>query len=233
MFVSGFSMVQNICDIKDAVLIPNGKIDLFLVKEKDDQFHMALIGLETKPKILVNNNHATMFGINFNPLAVEYIFKESIADILDSGKPLPKDFWGFNIEDLNDFDAFCLKATHKIQSLFEGKVDNRKKDLFDLIYNTNGEITIKELSQKIFWSERQMNQYFRQQFGLSLKTYCNILRFQASLAHIKAGQLFPQLNYYDQSHFIKEVKRLSGASPKELYKNQNSRFLQFLAIDPK
>jgi hypothetical protein len=51
--------------------------------------------------------------------------------------------------------------------------------------------------------------------------------FQASLSHIKEGKLFPQLNYYDQSHFIKEIKKFSGVSPKELFKNQNDRFYNF------
>ena len=92
---------------------------------------------------------------------------------------------------------------------------------------------VRDISQRINWGERQINQYFNNQFGLSLKAYCNILRFQASLAHINNGQLFPQLNYYDQSHFIKEIKRLSGASPKELFKNENNRFLQFLHFNSK
>jgi len=102
-----------------------------------------------------------------------------------------------------------------------------------LIFDSKGEMSVKELSEKVFWSSRQINQYFNQQFGMSLKAYCNILRFQASLSQIKEGKLFPQLNFYDQSHFIKEIKKHSGVSPKELYKNENSRFLQFLVIDNK
>ncbi|WP_197492232.1 helix-turn-helix domain-containing protein [Arachidicoccus ginsenosidimutans] len=144
---------------------------------------------------------------------------------------MPDDFLDFNADDLNDFDAFCTKATQKIQSLLPKEIDERKRKLFELIFATNGELSVKELSEKVYWSARQINQYFNKQFGLSLKAYCNILRFQASLSHIKEGQLFPQLNYYDQSYFIKEIKRLSGASPKELFKNENDRFLQFLVDD--
>ncbi len=227
-YVYGFSMVQNMQTVKDAVLIPNGKIDLFFSKETDNQFSIALIGLETKPKPLPKNDHATMFSINFNPLAIEYLFQESIADILDSGKFLPDNFWDFSIDDMNDFELFCKKASQKIQSLLPKEIDGRKRKLFEFIFAANGEISVKELSEKVFWSARQINKYFNQQFGLSLKVYCNILRFQASLVHIKEGKLFPKLNYYDQSHFIKEVKKLSGASPKELFKNQNNRFLQLL-----
>ena len=105
--------------------------------------------------------------------------------------------------------------------------------MFDFIYSSNGEITVKELSEKVFWSSRQINRYFNQQFGLSLKTYCNILRFRSSFEHIKQGKLFPQQNFADQSHFIKEIKRLAGVLPKELRKNENDRFIQFSTLDPK
>src|SRR6187551_2773962 len=105
--------------------------------------------------------------------------------------------------------------------------------LFDLIYSSNGSLPVKELSDKVFWSSRQINRYFNEQFGISLKAYCNILRFRASFSHIKDGKLFPHENFADQSHFIKEVKKLSGVSPKELKRNQNDRFIQFSTLPPK
>ncbi len=174
---------------------------------------------------------STFFAINFNPIAVEYVLRHSVSGILNTGRMLPNNFWGFNADDLNDFDMFCEKASQKIQTLLPKEIDERKRKLFEWIFASNGEISVKELSEKLFWSERKINQYFNQQFGLSLKAYCNILRFQASLSHIKEGKLFPQLDYYDQSHFIKEIKKFSGVSPKELFKNQNDRFLQFLVTD--
>ncbi|HVI46227.1 MAG TPA: AraC family transcriptional regulator, partial [Chitinophaga sp.] len=95
----------------------------------------------------------------------------------------------------------------------------------DLIYTSNGSLTVQELSDRVAWSRRQINRYFNEQFGISLKAYCNIFRFKASLQQIKEGRLFPELNFADQTHFIKEVKRFSGVSPKELAKNQNGRFI--------
>jgi len=146
---------------------------------------------------------------------------------------LPPNFWNFSADDLNDFDLFCEKAIKKIQSLLPSEIDNRKRKLFELIYSSNGVITIKELSEKSFWSRQQINRYFHQQFGLTAKAYCNIIRFRASFQHIKEGKLFPQQNFADQSHFIKEVKKLSGVSPKELLKNQNERFIQFSTLESK
>lgn len=232
-FVYGFSMIKNMWEIKQAVLLPNARIDILFAQDNDNKFYNSLIGLETKPKLVARNNHKIVFGVSLNPLAVEYILKQSISDILDSKKILSNKFWGFCIDDFKDFEAFCIKISQKIQSLVPEEIDERKRKLFELVNDTQGEISVKRVSEKTFWSTRQINQYFNQQFGLSLKEYCQILRFQASVSHIKAGKLFPQLNYYDQPHFIKEIKRFSGVTPKQLSKNQNSRFLQLLALDIK
>lgn len=232
-FVDRFSSLYNLSDLDEGVIIPNGKIDLIFFKTTGNQFHITLMGLETKPKLMPRQNISVFFAVSFNPLAIEYILRDSIADILNTGKLLPDDFWDFSIDDLNNFELFCEKASKKILSLVPAEIDDRKRKLFELIFAANGEISIKELSETIFWSQRQINRYFNNKFGISLKAYCEILRFQASLFHIKEGNLYPQLNFTDQSHFIKEIKKLSGVSPKELFKNQNGRFLQFLVYDKK
>lgn len=231
-FVYGFSSLQNVTGVPDGIIIPNGRIDLIFSVTQKRKFQVALLGLETKPKRVPRQNIEAFFSISFNPLAVEYVFQHGVADILNSGKQLPAGFWGFSETDLDDFKLFCRKASEKIKSLLPEIIDGRKRKLFEVIFSKAGEITVAGLSEEINWSPRQINRYFNQQFGLSLKAYCQILRFQASLPHIKAGKLAPQLNFTDQSHFIKEIKKLSGVSPKELSKNQNDRFLQFLAVDP-
>ncbi|WP_029281264.1 AraC family transcriptional regulator [Pedobacter sp. R20-19] len=227
-FVYCFSSLQNFSNQEQAVIIPNGKIDLIFSTTDENDFKIALLGLETRPKY-VKAEVNSFYAVSFHPLAIEYLFAEPIAELIDTGKILPPGFWDFNIADLNDFQAFCIKITAKIHSILPQKIDERKRKLFQLIFASNGEISISELAQKILWSQRQINRYFKQQFGLSLKSYCKILRFQASLAHIKNGELYPKLNFTDQSHFIKEIKQFAGVSPKELHKNKNDRFLQFLA----
>lgn len=230
-FVYCFSSLQNFSNEHEKVIVPNGKIDLIFLKTKDKKMSVVLLGLETKPKF-PNQEVTDFYSVSFHPLAVEYILQCKVADIIDSGKLFPADFWDITIEDLNNFDQFCDKITDKIISHLPEKVDERKKLLFEMIFESDGEISIADLSEKISWSQRQINRYFNQYFGLSLKAYCKILRFQASLPHIKNGNLYPQLNFTDQSHFIKEIQQFSGVSPKELHQNKNDRFLQFLVYDP-
>lgn len=212
------------------MIIPDGKFELFFSKAALVPFQISLTGLETMPKPNPPSPNSVTFAISFKPLAAEYVFGHPIAGILDGEVLLPDDFWGFNINDLNDFDLFCVKATNKIYSSISGTIDPRKRDLFNYIYSTNGETGVKELSEKVFWSSRQINRYFNQQYGISLKSYCNIVRFHASFEHIRKGKLFPEGNFADQSHFIKEIKRLSGVSPKLLNKNPNDRFIQFSVL---
>lgn len=233
-FVESFWLLKSPSNTnKDIVILPDGRIDLFLSKSATEPFHITLSGLETQPDQATLEPGTIMFAISFKLLAAEYIFQTAVSALLDNAKFLPEDFWDFIANDLLDFDLFCKNASQKIQSLLPKEVDNRKRKLFDLIYSSNGELTVNELSEKVFWSSRQINRYFNQQFGLSLKAYCKILRFRASFQHIKDGKLFPQQDFADQSHFIKEVKKLSGVSPKELKRNQNDRFIQFSTLPSK
>lgn len=234
-FIDSFWCIQNLSDNdKKTIGLPDGRIDLFLFKSAKEPFQITLIGAETRHyeegEIQAGS---VIFAISFKFLAVEYILKETIADIVNNGKNLTPNFWDFSEDDLQDFDLFVAKATQKILSFLPNEIDKRKRKMFELIYETKGSITVKELSEKIYWKSRQINRYFNHQFGISLKAYCNIIRFRASLEHIANGQLFPEENFFDQNHFIKEVKKFSGVVPKELSKNQNNKFILLSAIKGK
>lgn len=225
-FVESFGVFQNRSDTaKEVVVLPDGRVDLFFWRSAPEPFRVLLMGLETEAEQRTVPPQTITFSISFKPIAVEYILHTSIAPILNSAKDLQNDFWDFNQHDLKNFDTFYKKASKKVKSLLPVKIDERKRKMFDLIYSSNGEMSVKEISEKIFWSSRQINRYFNHQFGLSLKAYCTILRFRASLKHIAHGKLFPELDFTDQTHFIKEIKKFSGVVPKELSKNKNDRFV--------
>lgn len=230
-FVESFWSINNCSDIgKEIVVLPDGRIDIFFTYSLVEPFHVIILGLATEPTKVIFPSHRIIFAISFKLLAIEYLLDTPIVSIINQAKKLPDNFWGFSQNDMIDFDAFCMKANKKISELLKVNIDNRKQQLFRLIYSSNGSMTVKELSEKVFWSSRQINRYFNQQFGLTLKCYCNILRFRASFQHIKEGKLFPEQNFSDQAHFIKEVKKLAGVIPKELSKNKDDRFIQLLTL---
>ncbi|AZB32470.1 helix-turn-helix domain-containing protein [Chryseobacterium bernardetii] len=225
-FVENLGTFYNRSDeAKEVVIIPDGRVDLFFMQSSAKPFQVTLIGLETYPDQRQIPPQTQAFVVSFKPIAVEYILNTTIADVLNSAKELPNNFWDFKADDLQDFELCCNKATERINALIPQKTDEKKHKLFELIYTSKGEMSVNELSGKVNWSSRQINRYFTKQLGLSLKAYSTILRFRASLEHIAQGRLFPELNYTDQNHFIKEVKKFSGVAPKELSQNKNDRFI--------
>ena len=233
-FVVSFWCLKNVSDSKkDIVVLPDGSIDLIFTKSETEHFQPTLLGIGTLADYAQLTGNTKIFAISFKLLAAEYVFQNPIAQLLNHAENLSANFWDFNETDFSNLELFSKKASVKIQSLLPESIDERKLKLCSLIYESNGEISVKELAEKSYWSRQQINRYFNQQFGLSVKAYCNILRFRASFQHIKEGKLFPENNFADQSHFIKEVKKLSGVSPKELSKNSNERFIQFTTLNSK
>lgn len=234
-FVESFWQLENSSESgKEIIVVPDGRVDLFISHSKEQGFHITLSGLESEAECVVFDGHTIIFAISFNLLAIEYILDQPISSLLNGITTLPIDFWGFQEEDLSDFEAFCNKSSALlIKTLREKSIDPRKQKLFELIYANHGELTVHALAESVNWSERQINRYFKEQFGISLKSYSTILRFRASFSQIKAGKLFPEQNFTDQAHFIKEVKKFSGVTPKELHKNTNDRFIQFSTLPKK
>lgn len=230
-FVHSFWMLENKTgkDIPSTIL-PNGMVDLAVMKMNSDAWQKSIRGLDTIPSQVMIPANAKMFSIGFKLLAVEYLFGDSIKDVLNGGKNISDEIWQFEESDLGSLENFSRKSTQIINGILVDNMDSRKKKLFELIYASEGSVMVKELSENVFWSSRQINRYFNQQFGISLKAYCNILRFGSSFKTISEGNLFPEQNFTDQNHFIKEIKKYSGVTPKELSKNTNNRFMDIVAI---
>ncbi len=213
-------------------ILPDGFFDIIVHFDNYKYQSTVLTGLyEKELEVVIPPNHQ-LFGIQFKLPAVEYIFSESIAPLLNSEKIMPNAFWS-----LNTFD-FCQNSEtiDRLNSIISKEInkkenfDERKLHLFRLLSQTKGSQNVSYFSDKLFWSSRQINRYFNKMFGLSLKSYCNILRCSASFKDLKKGDLLS--NYYDRSHFNKEIKKYTNNTPKSLSKNKNDQFLQ-ISIIPK
>lgn len=231
-FVRHFWCFQNTSpDPLQYTVLPDGNVDL-IVQIKNSQIQSVdFYGIWTKQIEVEVGADTTVWAITFKPLASECVFKKSIAHVLNSYENLDFSTFGINTFPLDDFHKFVEHITAIFLPI--PKIDKRKIDLFNILFNTNGSLTVEDLSNQLFWESRQINRYFKAQFGLSVKAYSNILRSFASYTPIKAGNLAPNADFYDQSHFIKEIKKHTGVNPTELFENKNDRFLQFYMLGQK
>lgn len=231
--VESIWMVRNRSSERAAgIIVPDGKIDLFLFKSEGGDFEMFISGICTEPVVKPPFPDSTMFAVSFYPVAAEYLFRQSFAGLKNTSQVLPAGYWGLSAEDMTDFDSFCRKVCRIVAGMLTKEIDLRTAHLFELLFASKGEISVKELSEKTHWRSRQINRYFNTWFGITLKSYVNVIRFSNSLKQLKNGDFYPELNYVDQSHFIREVKKFSGVKPTVLGKNENDRFIQ-LSLLPK
>jgi AraC-like DNA-binding protein len=225
--VESYWMLKNTADSRSIMLLPDGRIDVLFSQADGVPFHATLMGLGTEAETATFSAGTLLYGVSLHLPAPEYLLHTRVADIVNGARVLPPGFWDIIPDDLTDFDHFCAKLNDRLLSLLNPAIDPRKRRLFELLYASNGARPVHELAAEAGWSSRQINRYFQEYFGLPLKTYGAILRFRAAFPQLRAGRLFPEQDFADQAHFIREVRRLAGVRPKDLARNENDRFIQF------
>ncbi len=76
--------------------------------------------------------------------------------------------------------------------------------------------TVAAIAAQTGWSPRRFSQVFREQTGLTAKSWCRVQRFQRALRRIHAGLELPwselalDCGYYDQAHFANDFRAFSG-----------------------
>jgi AraC-like DNA-binding protein len=104
-------------------------------------------------------------------------------------------------------------------------VDHIIKSTIETILTANGQLSIDQLSKKNNVSRRQLERKFASTIGLSPKQLSKTIRLQATLKMLLSKKftsltsLAYEHQYYDQAHFIKDFKELTGFTPKEFYGN--------------
>jgi AraC-like DNA-binding protein len=226
-FIECFWEYENSETDIEHTIIPDGYFDLIAEFENSKLKHIKLTGVWTSPINVYIPKSTKIIGIRFKLLASEYLFHKELKSILNTTENLPLNFWNLAIYQSDDFEKLVTNISKYLEnsSKYLKEIDKRKFKLFELIYNKQN-LTVEKLSENVFWSSRQINRYFNQKFGFSLKTFLNIIRCNASYNAISQGNLFPDENFFDQSHFIKEIKKHTGTTPSELAKNKNVRYLQ-------
>lgn len=211
-----------------STVLPDGYFDLIFRFQGDQLASVFLTGTWTIPVDVSYAKHTRYYGVRFKLLASEYIFKESIERLIDTSTDLPSDFWDIDRSVFETFDCFVLTMSRKIECRLPvvSEIDMRKLRLVQILYDEKGAVSVAELANRVGWSARQINRWFNNQFGLSLKKFSGILKCHATYGDIANGELHPVSGYYDQAHLIKEIKRYTGATPKILHENKNVRFLQ-------
>lgn len=96
------------------------------------------------------------------------------------------------------------------------------------IYFQNDKMKVDEYCNQIGISQKSIERYFKKYVGINPKPFIKLTRFQKALKQILDGNydnltsLSYDLDYFDQTHFIKDFKSYMGTTPLKFIKQKSS-----------
>lgn len=213
-------------------ILPDGYFDLLVVIKGNQIVNTRLTGIWSKSISISYSENTEVFGIRFKPLSIGGLFKFNIKESLDNAQNVPLKDFDLNgqmlLDGLNGFPEFLVKYLDKqfLRLIPQNMSDKRLKKCFELIDNSVGNITVDHISATIGLSPRQLHRLVNNMIGIGIKDYSKIVRFKKSLRDVKNNKT-DYFHYYDQSHYIRDIKQFTGLTPEKLNLNNNDRFIQY------
>ncbi|MDD7886193.1 DUF6597 domain-containing transcriptional factor [Flavivirga sp. 57AJ16] len=167
------------------------------------------------------------FGVTFQFGSTRPIFKEE-TNILTNKIILQDDILPhYNwltpfFEDVQP--AIFINSFNKQIEKFSDEQDSKGQALWTqfinlIIQGKNFSTSSIKMAKALQISQRHLQRISMQYAGLSPKQVQSMIRCRLAIKHIQRTRFIPDFFYYgfyDQNHFIKEVKRWSGYTPKNL-----------------
>lgn len=161
--------------------------------------------------------------IQLQPFAIPGLWRTAAADLRDQVVPLADldDELANRLEELLMLEKqpdIVLRKTATIleNRVTDGGIDPRVVGALDHILQNRGQGSISSLAGQVNLSQRRLQQLFRDYFGLSAKSYSRVVRLQHHTYELLTGRSIDTIvpdGYYDQSHFLHDLKRQTGLLP--------------------
>ena len=189
---------------------------------------LFLYGPGTEPSVMhYKGGSSTTMQVIFKPHALKTLLGINASRLSDGWADLHE----FSAEDLqvqlieakNEQERLTLLTNFLVARFKQAKTrDTLVEESLRFIHTNIGSIHVQYLLEYLHLSERQFERRFTQTVGLSPHLYIRVKRFNEAIRLIKTRQferltdVAYALNFYDQSHFIHDIKAFSGMTPKSL-----------------
>lgn len=203
---------------------------------------VELIGQMTQPFSIRSNGTRSMLGVRFYPHTAGCFIQENISvfndEILD-----PVEVWGSGFSELSErvfntpglsaqvtaIENFLIERLPQVDSKYQ-MVDHAVKKI--LVKKDKSDLS--SIIDDCGISARYLQKLFLEYVGISPKLFIKIIRFQKTFKYLTQQKstltaVAYECGYFDQSHFIRDFKLLSGTCPSEFLSERhpyNSFFLQ-------
>ncbi len=205
------------------------------------KFHFR--GIRKSSLLIQQTGVLCVIGISFFPTGIFAILKAPLSDFSD--KIIALD------DIINDFDSRFdslqgsdsdLDRINKLENVLLPLIDlnllpkEEHNKLINEAYRPFCRLSIKEYCDNIGVNQRTYERSFKKYVGINPKSFIKLTRFQIALHQLISGKysnltsLSHNLNYFDQTHFIKDFKSYMRTTPLEFIK-QRKTVKELIAIE--
>jgi AraC-like DNA-binding protein len=189
-------------------------------------------GKRTRPMHTFSNGPFHLTGVVFKPQGLSMLLRTDPMALNDGSAGLgnfSRDLGEQLLDARSDRERVARLSTFLRARVDDaGAEDVLVTESLQLIRTDSHSIRVPQLLKRLKVSERQLERHFIRAIGVSPHQYIRILRFRKALQFMKANQferlsdIAYDLDFVDQSHFIKDIKAFSGYTPKRLVQTVHS-----------
>lgn len=202
-------------------ILPDACVDL-IIDFIDKSIYFAGFSKETMPFEL--HKRIDYMGVRFKPSSFYFLFGIEAYKIMDHSIPFSEvDKMGSigKILTLSDITTRLNIIKNYLLNKIKDKLDNKFIEIVEQLYKSPLDKNVVSIAHKFGYNQRQLYRIFKINYGVSPKVLLNILRLHLCLSlmldeNMNLIEIANLCGFYDQSHFIKEIKRYTGISPLKL-----------------
>lgn len=213
-------------------ILPDGRIDIIFVLGDDPRggglapgVGCYAVGAMRRAVVLELAGEVYFLGVRFAPGAAGAFLGLPASEITDRTVALDEP-WGRLALELED--RVREAPPGRRIPVIAAQLEARLRDLeppglalaaSKLIDYRGGGLKVSELCRALGVGERRLRRVFADAVGLSPKEACRVARFSRAAELLRSrdgaesGRVVHDAGYYDQPHFIREFRQLSGLTP--------------------
>ena len=225
----------------DYAVIPHGSATL-VFSCNEHQMSGSLFGPITKPARVGYhaNRFKLLFIVEFQPAgyhAFSGMPQMELTDCVlpfDAVNPSMDRLIKENLETSCDIDSLIaemdrLFLAHLKTTFYQPEFTK----INQMILQSGGLVSVKELSQNIFYSERHLGRIFEKYMGINIKSFSRLVRVNKSIHLLQRCdyslmKVYLETGFYDMPHFIHDFKAICGFTPQQ-YRDNMSDFYSEIA----
>ncbi|HMR84613.1 MAG TPA: helix-turn-helix domain-containing protein [Niabella sp.] len=220
-------------------IVPDGCMEMIFILGDDIKRYTSenefiiqpravVIGQITEPFIIQPTGYVYCFAVRFYPYGFANFIDTPLKNLENKETPIAQLFKETTALELEQkiiqtadtqqriklIEAFLLNRLNE-----KTTIDNIVQSTIDALFATSGSLPINAILKENLSKRRQLERKFLKQIGISPKQLGRVIRLQTALKMLlnqkkeTLTRIAYESEYYDQAHFIKDFRELTGNNP--------------------